>query len=543
MLNGDLKNIVDQGERLFSKRGPFMALCQELAENFAPEIADFTASRSQGADYASNLMTSYPIIARRELEEGLGSIMRPSNKDWFAMGTQYETKDHEGRAWLEWATGVQKRAMYDKRAQFKRATKEADKFYVTTGQAVISGEMSRDLDALLFRSWHLRDVAWCDNAEGVIDQAHLKWKPTAQQLNSMFGGNIAPNLKTKLTQDPYCEVNCRNIVIPTEMYRGEKKWRTKFISLMVDLDNMYCMEEVGQRVFKYVIPRWATISGSQYAHSPAAMTALPDARLLQAMTLTLLEAGEKAVNPPMVANKEIFRGDFPMFAGGLTWADMAYDGKISDHFQLLTQDKSGIPFGLDLRNDIREMVTQAFYLNKLNLPPYDGTQMTAYEVSQRVQEYIRQALPLFEPTEDQYNGGLCELTFDLLLNHGGFGPPDNIPRSLRNRDVTFTFESPLKEAIERQKSGILAESLAVIGQAAALDPNAPLILDATIACRDVVQGLKAPMPWLRSVEQVQEIVRQREEEQMAAQTMAAMEQGANAAKLAGEANKAFAEVA
>jgi hypothetical protein len=50
----------------------------------------------------------------------------------------------------------------------------------------------------------------------------------------------------------------------------------------------------------YVIPRWQTVSGSQYAYSPATVAALPDARLIQAMTLTFFEAGEKATNPPMV---------------------------------------------------------------------------------------------------------------------------------------------------------------------------------------------------------------------------------------------------
>jgi hypothetical protein len=34
--------------------------------------------------------------------------------------------------------------------------------------------------------------------------------------------------------------------------------------------------------------------------------------------------------------------------------------------------------------------------------------MTAYEVGQRVQEYIRNALPIFEPMEMEYNAALCD---------------------------------------------------------------------------------------------------------------------------------------
>ena len=50
------------------------------------------------------------------------------------------------------------------------------------------------------------------------------------------------------------------------------------------------------------------------------MAALPDARLLQAMTYTLLEAGEKTTNPPMVVTKGAVRSDVSIFAGGLTWS-------------------------------------------------------------------------------------------------------------------------------------------------------------------------------------------------------------------------------
>jgi len=44
----------------------------------------------------------------------------------------------------------------------------------------------------------------------------------------------------------------------------------------------------------------------------------------------------------------------------------------------------------------RQGMLQAFYLNKLNLPQR-APEMTAYEVDHRIQEYIRGALPIFEP--------------------------------------------------------------------------------------------------------------------------------------------------
>jgi hypothetical protein len=539
MMNSDVKRLIEIGDKLFSKRISLVSLWQEIADNFYPERADFTVSRSLGTDFAEHLMTSYPLMARRDLGNAFSGMLRPTSKDWFAMRTGRDVRDVEGRAWLEWASKVQKRAMYDRKTQFIRATKEGDHDFAAVGQCVISVEMNRNLDGLLYRCWHLRDVAWCENEDGEIDHVQRKWKPAAHELNRIFKGNISSTVKEKLEKEPYCEIECRHIVVPSEMYAGEKKWRTKFVSLFVDVENKFVMEEVGIRTFSYVIPRWQTVSGSQYAYSPATVCALPDARLIQAMTRVLLEAGEKATNPPMVAVQEAIRSDVSIYAGGITWVDAAYDERLGEVLRPLTQDKTGLPLGLEMQQDIREQIAAAFYLNKLNLPIMAGD-MTATEVSQRVQEYIRQALPLFEPMEDQYNGALCERTFDLLFNNGAFGPPDNIPESLRGQEVTFRFESPLQEAVERQRGQVFMEASAILAQAATLAPEAPVIVDAVAALRDVLEGIGVPASWTRSEDAVQTILEQQAAKQEAAQLLGAMEQASKVAKTTAEANATMA---
>ena len=47
-----------------------------------------------------------------------------------------------------------------------------------------------------------------------------------------------------------------------------------------------------------------------------------------AMTLTLLEAGEKVVNPPLVATEQVVRSDVAIFAGGITWIDAEHDDRL-----------------------------------------------------------------------------------------------------------------------------------------------------------------------------------------------------------------------
>jgi hypothetical protein len=545
----DVKKLVDRANALLGKRFDLLQLWQTIADNFYVERATFTVTREMGAEFADHLMTSYPLMVRRDLGNQFSGMLRPTSKDWFKMSTERAQTDLQARAWLEYATGVQKRAMYDRKARFVRATKEGDHDFAAFGQCVISVEKYQPPDIgrqafpphLLYRCWHLRDCAWAEDVTGEVNTFVRKWKPSLMVLNQKFPGKLSPKRMQQLEKDPLMEVECLHIVVPADTYdcMDGKKYRTRYVSVYVDIDEQTALEEVGQRSMMYVVPRWQTVSDSQYAYSPATVCALPDARLLQAMTLTLLEAGEKAVNPPMVGVQTALRSDLNLFAGGFTAVDAAYDERLGEVLRPLTSDKSGLPYGIEVRDDIKASLMDAFFLNKLNLPPVDTAKMTAYEVSQRVSEYIRQALPLFEPLESDYNGALCERTFDILMQDGAFGPVDTIPEALSEEEVTFRFESPLQEAVERQKATIFMEGQGLVAQAVQVDQTAVSVINAPKALREALLGIGMSPANIRSEEEIDEIVAAEEQKAQAAQLLQGMQAAADVAKTAGEAAGAF----
>jgi hypothetical protein len=541
LIEQRVQSLIGSGDKLFSKRHSILSLWQELVDNFYPEREGFTVVRTIGEDFAAHLMTSYPVLIRRDLGNSFSSMLRPTGKEWFHMRAEREeVEDNQAKRWLEYATGVQRRAMYDPAAQFVRTTKEADHDFATFGQCVISAELNREGNRLLYRGWHLKDVAWCDGYDGKPDNVYRKWKPEARVLAKYFPGKLHADVTKKLEKDPYCEVECCHIVIPSDDYEAPvgKKWKTPYVSIHVDKENQHIMEEVGIFIHPYVIPRWQTISGSQYAMSPATMAALPDARTLQAMTLTLLEAGEKATNPPLVAKRNLFREDVNFFAGGLTYADIDGDGKLRDNLEILTNDKNGIPFGMDMRDDQRNALMQAFYLNKINMPPPDR-EMTAYEVSLRNEEFIRQTLPLFEPMEHDYNGALCERTFEILLKGNAFGPPQNIPQSLQGQNIQFRFESPLHDAIERRKAQQFGEAVQLTASAMELDPSAGANFDVITGYRDSMAGLGVPAKWIRPEEEAAEIINQQQADAEQQRMMQMAAQGSEVDKGRAEADQAM----
>jgi hypothetical protein len=529
------------GERAFEKRGSLLSLWQEIADHFYPERAEFTTFRSLGTDFAANLVTSFPIIARRDMADMFASMLRPTDVYWFKTVTnKQDMLSQESKLFLERASKTQWNAMYDRAAKFQRATKEGDHDYTSFGQCVISKELNTENNHLFYRCWHLRDMAWYEDENGDTCPIFRKWKPDANQLNQEMRGNVSQTVKDFL-KDPkkmFEPVEVRHAIVPAHMV--EKKWRTPYVSIFYELATKHVLREEGVWTKVYSIPRWQTVSGSQYAYSPATIAALPDARLIQQMTLVLLEAGEKAANPPLIGTLEAVRSDVHQFAGGITWLDAEYDERLGDALRPMSINTNGIPYGMQMRDEVKQAIESAFYLDKIGLPEMNGD-MTAFETAQRVKEYMRKIVPLFSPIEADYNGSICEDTFTLLMRGGAFGPMNQIPEELLGEDIRFQFRSPLSENLDRQKAQSFAEAKQMLSETIPLDQTAPRMIDIRKALRDTMEGIGVPIDWFRSAEELEAMDKKDMEAQQMQQTMALMQQGSQVADTMGSAAKQFSQ--
>jgi uncharacterized protein (DUF1778 family) len=505
MSKSRVRELALQGDRLFSKRQPLMTLWQTMAENFFPYRADFITQRSLGDEFASNLMTGRPVLAHRDLGNSLSSMLRPRGVAWFHARTGDEdiNNDSTAKQWLDAKSDVMRRAMYDQHSGFIRATKQGDNDFVAFGQTVISVDPNKYLDGVLYRNWHLKDVAWCENSELVIDLIHRNWQLEARQLIKLFPDKVSSAVRKLAREEPGREVKCRHIIIPEDEYdlsvskKGSRN-RLPFTSIYIDIEHDTILEEVPAKRSNYVIPRWVTVAGSQYAYSPSTVVSLPDARLLQQMTLTMLEAGQKAVDPPLKATAEAIQGGVNYYAGGITWVDAQYDERAGAALEpLLDTSRMNLGWGDAREEKIEKMISEAFFLNVINLPEAQaqGDKMTAYETQERVKEYIRRALPLFEPMEVEYNGALCEQTWNVALDLGMFGSFQDMPDQLRGKEINWQFESPLQEANERVKATAFTDASQLLAQAAQLDPGVRFDFDVDTAFREAL-GAVSPANWV-----------------------------------------------
>jgi hypothetical protein len=542
-MHSRAKKIINMSQAAFTDKRVIDTLFQELAYNFYPERADFTVERFKGDEFSDHLYSSYPVLARRELGNLMSSNLRPQSQKWFSTHVENEDIDegHQERAFLEHLTDIQWRMMYDARSQFVRATKQCDHDFAAFGNGVIEVSPNMNLNGMLFRNYHLRDCAWTENAEGVVDCLFRKWEPTARQLKQLFPKTISSKVQKMCEKTPEQIVKCLHAFVPMSMYDYEKKGTKEFdfISLYIEEEHQNILEEVPQKYFRYVVPRWQTVSGCQYGSSMATGIALPDGRTAQVVMRTLREAGEKYVDPPMIAIADAIRGDIPLYAGGVTIADMEYDERLGDVLRPVSQNQGGMPIGFEINDALREDIRAAFFLDKIQLPDAGSAEMTAFEVRRRLEEHMRGAAPLFEPIEKEYNIPLCELTFNIMRDHGAF-PLEQMPESLSEQDIIFTFRSPLAEMADQNEAEIYKATMAEIFlPAAQIDPSLLEHVDHDAAIRDAAKANGFKATWLKDPEAVEAA---REQAQQAAMQQAQMEEAQQLAGIAEQGGKGAAAI-
>lgn len=544
MSDSKIAELIKRGDKAFN-RCDLLELWQMFAEIFYPERSDFTRKNNLGRSFMSDLTTSSSVMIFRDLANIFSTMLRPRTQSWFRIGVKGGRNLSVGALHaLQMMTEIQREVMYDTSSGFVRACKETDYDFTLTGNAVLSIEENQNLNGLLFRNWHLRDVSWYEGYNRIINEVHRRWSPTAYQLKERFGDKCHAEIgKLCDAGQGHKVIECRHVVIDTSVYHGEylkndygKKF--PFVSLYVDKVNTHIMEEVGVSVLGYVIPRWNKLSDSVYGYSPVTSAAFPDANLEQQIALTILEAGEKAVTPPMVAVGEALRSDVNLQSAGITYLDMDYDERTGEALRPINTDKTGLAFGLQMAERTRAQIGEAFYLNKLNLPTTNGG-MSPFEISQRIQEFIRNATPLFEPIETDYNAVMCETAFSLLLNRGYFGRPQDLPKELLGQKIEFNFDNPILSANNEEKKQKFIEMQNIVASAAAIDPNIVHLVKNVDAARDVLLGLNIPASWLNDEETVAQAVQADREQAMLMQQAQVADQAGAAMKNIGEGAEAM----
>lgn len=508
MADENAVELLKRSSARFGKRQTLDTFRQEVALNFAPDLASWTNTLIWGDDFASHLADGTPLLMARDFVGQVGAMLRPAGKQWFWHRTQDdEINNNRGcREYLDWKSTVMMRIMTDRSTGFSTATKTADRFFSLFGDAVLSVDYDGpSRSALRIAAWHTKDCVWAIGNDNKPDTITRREQIPLRNMVRRFrqpNDKISAKVKEKVEKAPDEEIEIRHEVLPAEEYdayikKGALKRKDGWVSVWVDATNQEIIRETHQETFRYVVPMWVRVLNWPYAISPATTIALPDARLIQQQAIAIMEAAEKQINPPLIAVQDVIRGTVGLDSRAITWVDKQYDERTGDSLRPLELGKN-FGLGIDSLDRTAAQLARAFYLDVLRMPDTRNSKSTL-EVQFLIDEYVRAALPLFAPIQADYNEAMLYEVDKAIEAAQGYGNVD-VPEELKDVELTYQWDNPLTDMMERQKAQMVAEvaqlanTIAALEAAASQSPSLQQI-DSVKMFRESVMGIGGA-PWL-----------------------------------------------
>jgi hypothetical protein len=375
--------------------------------------------------------------------------------------------DDEARTWLE----DSRNRMHKAFSQSNFDVEAASNYQMFTSL----GTMSLMQDALplkldgtfggfFFKAWHLARVAFEENQYGIVDRIYRKFQFTKQQAMERWGKHT-PKLIVESNQ-PDKKFDIYHIIRP----RAGAKPVTSLLVPIKDMpfESLYVFKASGEVVerggymeFPNHVTRWSKMPGEKYGRGPGHL-AIPDIRTLNRMVELGLTAIARGIAPPIFAERRNIFGSLNLKPNGVTQV-----ADISKIREFVTQARSDLyQFTKD---DYRNSIRQAFFLDKLLLPPREEVgEMTAFEVARRIEQTQRVLGPTFGRLNQEFLQPLVLRSFKMMLRGGAFAEP---PQSVLERglNIEVKFVNALARSQQIEEVSAINQWTQILGQLAQLE--------------------------------------------------------------------------
>jgi hypothetical protein len=525
-------------EAAFKAKGDLNTFWQSVAELHMPEQADFTTEKDE-SDYASELYDSSPAQFRRDFGNWIGAVLRPKGREWFRgrLRDDQMSDQQKVKQFLQAQDKQHRNLLYDDLSGFIQQMTKADHDYVTFGNSVTFVDRRMDNSGFVFRTLHLRDCAWMDSQDGITDTMFRKSRMAVKHIlenRKRRGWNVSEKFTSKLEKEPNRKFDVVHVQMPCDHWHMGDKPKTKYefvdAYFCPELEELFIEKEIP--VFQFQVSRWFRLPGSPYAISPCTVASQPDARTMQSMAWSIMQAGENAVEPPTVATAEAVLSPVNLFPGGVTWVDKAYDERMGAAIRPVEMGKMP-DVGVALHQAMKQQLGDTWYLNKLFLPEFNH-EMTAQEVERRWEQYLRISQPIIEPAEPERNGRMLQITHQIAWRSGWMKM--EMPEEMDGAPIEWTYDNPIEDARQKALLMTFQQTMETTMGAAQVDPKIAAQFDLKTAYRETISAM-APATWLHEEDSDELKASEEAAEAQAGEQAAAeqLQQGADIAKTANEA--------
>lgn len=507
-------DILRRLDGMVTQRAVFDTHWTEIAQRVLPRADHFTSMRQPGDKRTELVFDATAGLALERFSAAMESMLTPRTQRWHKLRVEDEALNESPavRNYLDQVTQVLFSVRYAPGANF---ASQANEVYMSLGAFGTGGMFVDELlgKGIRYRSVPLAEMYIGENHQGVIDSVFRKFPMTLRQFAQRFGRDkLSEKQKGLLERSPDQTIDVVHAVQPREEVEYGRKDRRgmPYASCYINFETRELVDEGGYHKMPYAVGRYVTGPKEVYGRSPA-MTVLPDIKMLNEMSKTVIRAAHKQVDPPLLLQDDGALQAFDLRPGALNYGGVDEQGRQLVH-ALQTGARTDI--GLDMMEQRRKVINDAFLVTLFQIL-VDAPQMTATEAMLRAQEKGALLAPTMGRQQSEFLGPLIEREIDILARAGALPP---MPRELLQAggEVEVEYVSPLNRAQRADEGVAILRTLESIAPLAQIDPAVMMVFDPEAVARELADINGVPMKVMRSREQIEAMQAQQVAQQQAA---------------------------
>lgn len=467
MAQPNAKDIMRSFERAQTDRRNWESHWQDVADLIRPS-REFTTTNTPGGQRRRRIYDdSATKFSRRAASAVYSLLVNPSTK-WFAMATEDHRANErrDNRIWMKRATDHLLGIFNSPSSGFATAVDETIYDLVTFNTGVLMNPM---VDGRLrYISRPLSEIYIVCDVDGRVVAVFRRFTMRAHEIWAKRGRWIMSDKMLERSRSQRKDAMNDDVSVLHYVHRRDERDPTlddgpnkAWASIYLDIDAKHVMNVSGFDRNPYKVARWSKEAGETYGRGPG-IDALPSIKGVNVMKKTVLEAGEKAVHPPLQVPANGIDGPIHTGPNSLIYYRMGMGGNRTG--PIIPLQATDPRIGEELLNVERANIAEMFYLDLIQLPELD--RMTATEVIERVQQKLGVMAPVLARITAELLGPIIADATMVEIKSGRLDPPpDDITRS----GLTIEYLGPLAVA---QRASEATNVLRLFNAAAPLGPDA-----------------------------------------------------------------------
>lgn len=520
-------------------REPYEPDLEEIAKYVIYRREFFDLQKEQGQSIATGKYEGTAGKAAANLIHGFQGYMVSRSIKWLNFEFENEEIEEykEATVWLEDVMHY----IYEvfSNTNFYDMVNENLTDAVGFGTPCMYSENDKDRNQIYYSERHPIEMYVAKNRYGMHDIVFRKYKMSAREIVKQFDKeNISEKIleSAEKAESMFNEHIIIHGVFPNDervlgkMNGKNKRYRSVYLEEQADAED-HILSDSGYDDNPYTVWCWNENSTEDYGRSPS-HDALPEIRIVNQLEKSMLEAVEKAVNPPMYGPGKN-RGRIRNYPGGFTYYENYETEKIEPLYS-----GGQLPAGLEEKEDLRDRIRghyfNEFFLILSQLIAEKGSNKTATEIMEIQGEKAAIINPIIGRYETKFLDQIINRTYQIEYEAGRLPPQPAVLEDRGEEKIKIRYTGPLATIQERlYKTTGIVHTLNSIGPIAEMQMSqAPVIdkFDFDEMAEEIADVYEMPRRAIRTDREVAKIREQRAKMQEAQQQAELAETAGKAAQ-------------